>query len=92
MNYGNVNYVYVEAEIVCACARACAHMLHKSGFLGNTDFNFKSFPGTLFKGRQLMNYMGKIPHQIQDEQRVVLFPKFTASGAFQLYLNHLAGA
>lgn len=54
VNYDSVNYVYVEAEMcVCVC------MLHKSGFLGNTDFNFKSFPGTLFKGRELINYVGK---------------------------------
>lgn len=76
---------------MCECARVCAHGLHKSDFLGNTDFNFKSFPGTLFKGRQLINYVGKIPHQTQ-EQRVALFLKFAATGAFQLCLNSLAGA
>lgn len=75
---------------VCVCARM--HMLHKSGFLGNTDFNFKSFPGTLFKGKQLINYVGKIPRQILDEQRVVLVPKLTASAALQLYLNSVAEA
>lgn len=77
---------------VCAFACVCVCMLHKSGFLGNTDFNFKSFPGTLFKGKQLINCVGKIPRQIVDEQRAVLAPKFAASAALQPYLNNVAEA
>lgn len=42
---------------VCVCARV--RPLHKSVFLGNADFNFKLFPGMLFKGRQLISSVGK---------------------------------
>lgn len=59
LNCGNVNYVCGETEI-CVCECVCVYTAYsKSDFLRNTDFNFKSFPGTQFKGRLLINYVGK---------------------------------
>ena len=50
---------------LCICVGrnvyVCAHVhtLDKSVFLGNIDFNFKLFPGMLFKGRQLISNVRK---------------------------------
>lgn len=62
--------------------RVYAHAPHKSDFLGNADFNFKSFPGTLFKGKAAHKLRGKIPPPGWRTE---------ASSSLQIYCYHSFG-